>query len=215
MVGSSCSSAITDGRVLTPLWSLGSPLPNTVSPSALMVCDMAKHSGLVGLCFFPHEYTSLFSIQPHTNVYQRSSPRTFEDGFPLLRNAMTLSVWVCFLSSEGNMPLLLLTPYGKRQGFYLQPGCWEQSCRLHPTCPHSRDWHSPKCFPYANHCEVSFGRSADWAPVAVPGRGHLTTCLEGKQVNLVSPQGRSKQVAPSHLHQGCPLRDQVLLKPIK
>ena len=121
-------------------------------------------------------------------MHQRSSLRTFGDGFLLLlKNAVTLSIWICFLSNEGNVSPLLEMPSGRRQALCLHSGSWEWGCWLHPTCPHGWDRHSSKCFPCLNLCEVSCGPSAAWAPVAVTGQDNLNHMPGGESRRVWFP----------------------------
>lgn len=75
----------------------------------------------------------------------------------------------------------------------LQSGSWEQSCRLHPTCPHSRDWHSPKCFPYVKPLwsflcpQCRLGPSCCFWP-----RQHKPHAWRAVKENIVPPEAKHK-----------------------
>ena len=96
------------------------------------------------------------------------------------------SGFVFFLMKEMYPPLLEM-PSGRRQALCLHSSSWEWGCWLHLTCPHSWDWHSSKCFPCLNLCEVSCGPSAAWAPVAVTGQDNLNHMPGGESRRVWFP----------------------------
>lgn len=149
-----------------PRWSssfasLGSGpyLPNrkldSLSPQVLAIYGVAKQAlstplvlgaefGGVkwwGCCLaFPINIFLFSPHQPHSEVHQICSPRTFENWFPFFqRNTMLSSIYACFVSNEANKPHLLETPCGRRPGPLSAAWLLTAEFQAAPACPHSWD----------------------------------------------------------------------------